>query len=93
MPKIKIPVAKFEEAEILKSLSINAFEENFKKYGHYPPGLESVDWHKEKIKTDIYHTIKYGKEIVGGLQVSLHPNNEMKIEYLFILTFVKKISA
>ncbi len=49
MPKIEIPVAKFEEAEILKSLSINAFEENFKKYGHYPPGLESVDWHKEII--------------------------------------------
>ena len=35
MPKIEIPIAKFEEAEILKFLSISAFEENYKKYGHY----------------------------------------------------------
>ncbi len=84
MPKIEIPIAKFEEAEILKFLSISAFEENYKKYGHYPPGLESVDWHKEKIKNDIYHTILYEKEIVGGLHMISYPKNEMKIEYLFI---------
>ncbi len=84
MPKIEIPLAKFEEAEILKSLSISAFEESSKKYGHYPPGLESLDWHKEIIKNGIYHTIQYEKEIVGGLYMILHPNNEMKIEYLFI---------
>ncbi len=84
MPKIEIPVARSEEAEILKSISISAFEENSTKYGHYPPGLESVDWHKERIRNDIYHTIRYEKEIVGGLQMILHPNNEMKLEYLFI---------
>jgi len=84
MFKIKIPVAKYDEAEILKSLSISAFEENYQKYGHYPPGLESIDWHKEKIKNGIYHIIQYEKEIVGGVYMILHPNNEMKIEYLFI---------
>ena len=84
MNKVKIPAAKIEEAEILRSLSLHAFEENYKKYGHYPPGLESIDWHKEKIKNGIYHTIQYEKKIVGGLHMILHPNNVMKIEYLFI---------
>jgi len=84
MSKIEIPAAKFEEAEILKSLSVSAFEENYQKYGHYPPGLESVDWHRDKIETGIYHTIQYEKEIVGGVHMIRHPNNQMKIEYLYI---------
>ena len=82
--KVDIPLAKPGDAELLKSLSIGAFKENFKKYGHYPPGLESLDWHKEKIENGIYHTIQYETKVVGGLQMNLHPNNEMKIEYLFI---------
>ncbi len=84
MPTIKIPAAKLEEAENLKSLSITAFEENFKKYGHYPPGLASVDWHKEKIENGLYHTIRYGEVMVGGVYLISYPNNQMKIEYLFI---------
>ena len=84
MSVIKIPAAKFEEAEILKSVSMHAFKENYEKYGHYPPGIESLDWHKEKIKNGIYRTIQYEKSIVGGVYMNFHPNNEMEIEYLFI---------
>ncbi len=84
MPKIEIQVARLDEAEILKSHAINAFEENYKKYGHYPPGLESVNWHKEKIKNGIYYTIRFKKEIAGGLFMILYPGNQMKIEYLFL---------
>ncbi len=84
MSKIEIPVAKSEEAEVLQSISMSAFKENYKKYGHYPPGIELVEWHKDKIKNDIYHTILYEKEIVGGLHMISYPNDEMKIEYLFI---------
>jgi N-acetylglutamate synthase-like GNAT family acetyltransferase len=95
MSEIEIPLAKVEHANILKALSIEAFEENYEKYGHYPPGLESINWHTEKIETDIYHTIRHGGKIIGGVHLSAHPNQEMKIEYLFIspLHQGKKIGA
>ena len=84
MSKIEISAAKIEEAETLQSIAISAFEENYKKYGHFPPGIEFLDWHREKIIDDIYHTILYEKEIVGGLHMISYHNDEMKIEYLFI---------
>lgn len=84
MSKIEIPLAETKEAEVLQSLSVSAFKENFENYGHYPPGMELVEWHQDKIKNGNYHKILYDGNIVGGLYVTLHPNKEMKIEYLFI---------
>ncbi|WP_160174139.1 hypothetical protein [Endozoicomonas montiporae] len=40
MSKVVISQAEIVDAAELKSTSINAFEENFEKYGHYPPEVE-----------------------------------------------------
>ena len=57
MSKIKIPLAAIDEAERLKAISVIAFNANFEKYGHFPSGIESADWHKEQIRKGIYHKI------------------------------------
>jgi N-acetylglutamate synthase-like GNAT family acetyltransferase len=84
MFKIKIPLATINEAKRLQAISVMAFKANFEKYGHYPPGIETTDWHQEKIRQGIYHKVMYEDSLVGGIYLSLHPNQEMKIEYLYI---------
>ena len=84
MPNIEIIRAEISEAEMLKDISINAFEENYEKYGHYPPGIESLEWHRDKIKNEIYYKILYDRECVGGVHLSLHPSNAIKIEFIFL---------
>ena len=84
MSNIIISQAETADAEMLKAISIRAFKGNFEKYGHYPPGLESLEWHQDKIKNGIYYKILDDKNLVGGLYMLAYPDNEMKIEYLFI---------
>lgn len=84
MSNIVIYPAEMTEAVILKDISMRAFKDNFEKYGHYPPELESLEWHQDKIKNEIYYKIQYGGNLVGGVYLSLHSNNEMKIEFIFL---------
>jgi GNAT superfamily N-acetyltransferase len=84
MPNVVISAAEISEAEALKDISTSAFKNNFEKYGHYPPGIESLEWHQDKIINEIYYKIQYDRRIVGGVYLSLHPTNEMKIEFIFL---------
>lgn len=84
MSKIRIPLAEIDDAETLKAISISAFQSNLEKYGHYPPGIESVDWHRDQIGKGNYHKIKYDDNLVGGIYLIPYPSQEMKIEYFFI---------
>ena len=84
MSKIEISQAEVVDAEELKSISINAFIGNLEKYGHYPPGIESLEWHQDKIENGIYYTILYSGKIIGGVYLIRQNKNEMEIEYLFI---------
>ena len=84
MSNVAISSAEISEAKMLKDISMSAFKQNFERYGHYPPGIESIQWHQDKIKNDIYYKILYDSRIVGGVYLKLYPNNEMKIEYLFL---------
>jgi hypothetical protein len=76
--------ATIDEAERLQAISLMAFKANFGKYGHYPPGIESADWHQEQIRQGLYHKVIHEDSLVGGIYLTLHPNQEMKIEYLYI---------
>ncbi len=84
MTDIKITLAKSSDAIILKEISISAFKNAFEKYGSYPTGIESVDWHKEEIGKGNSHKIKFNNEIVGGIYLIPHSNNGMEIKCFFI---------
>ena len=49
MSNIVISPAEMTEAVMLKDISISAFKGNFERYGYYPHGIESLEWHQDKI--------------------------------------------
>lgn len=81
---VKLDKAKVEDAEVLKSISVLAFTSDYEQYGSYPPGIESLDWHKSAIEKGHYYKISYDGEIVGGIYVIPSVNDLIKIKYFFI---------
>lgn len=84
MSEIIITQAEIVDAENLRDLSVDAFIGNFERYGHYPPGLESLDWHQDKVKNGIYYKILYAGNVIGGVTLIKENQYDMEIEYLFI---------
>jgi len=46
MSNVMITESEISETEMLRDVLISAFKEYFEKYGHYPPGIESIEWHQ-----------------------------------------------
>ena len=89
--KTSLVKATSNDAELLKSISVQAFTSDFQLYGSYPPGIASLDWHKSEIEKGHYYKIVYDDEITGGLCVIPSSNNEIEIKYFFIAdTFQNK---
>lgn len=82
--KVQIILANKKSAEDLKNISINAFKNGFEKYGHYPPGIESLDWHLSEIKKEYYYQIKYENKLAGGICLVPTDKDHMEIKYFFI---------
>jgi len=82
--KVKLDKAKVEDAEVLKAMSVLAFKSDYEQYGSYPPGIESLRWHKSAIEKGHYYKIIYDGEIAGGICVIPSVNDVMKIKYFFI---------
>lgn len=76
--------AKVEDAEALKAISVEAFTDDYELYGSYPPGIESLDWHKAEIETGHYYKILYGDELAGGIYVIPTDDDQIEIKYIFI---------
>lgn len=81
---ISLSLAKLSDAEVLKEISVQAFVGNNEKYGHFPPGIESLTWHQTSIRQSSYYKILYDDNIVGGIYLIGDSGNVMKIEYLFV---------
>lgn len=84
MPKIRIPLAETDDAKRLKTISMNAFQSDFETYGEYPPGIPSVDWHRDEIRKGYYHKIEYDGNLAGGICLITCQNQEMEIRYFYI---------
>ena len=81
---VSLSEATTEDAELLKMMSIQAFTKDYEQYGSYPPGIESLEWHKSAIEKRNYYKIIYKDEIAGGIYVIPSINSEIEIKYLFI---------
>jgi len=75
------------DAQLLKSISVQSFTDDFEKYGSFPPGIKSLKWHKTEIKKGHYYKIIYENEIIGGICVIPLLNDEIEVKYLFISDF------
>jgi GNAT superfamily N-acetyltransferase len=82
--KVELDNAKVEDAEILKAVSVLAFTNDYEQYGSYPPGIESLDWHKSAIEKGHYYKISFDGVIAGGICVIPSVNDLIRIKYFFI---------
>lgn len=84
MMTVTLDKAKVENAEVLKTICVLAFTADYEQYGSYPPGIESLDWHKSEIEKGHYYKITYDGEIAGGICVIPSVNDLIKLKYFFI---------
>lgn len=82
--KVRLDKAKVEDAEVLKPMSVLAFTSDYEQYGFYPPGIESLDWHKSAIEKGHYYKINYDGEIAGGICVVPSASDLLKLKHIFI---------
>ena len=81
---ITIELAKIEDAEVLKAISVEAFKSDFELYSSYPQGIESLAWHRSEIEKRHYYKIQYNGELAGGICVIPSDNEQIEIKYFFI---------
>lgn len=66
---VSFSLAEIKDAETLKNIALKAFDDDLKKYGQLPPGIESIEWHTSKIKNNMYYKIMVDSAIVGGINL------------------------
>jgi GNAT superfamily N-acetyltransferase len=81
---ITLSLAKIEDAEMLKSISVEAFTGDYEQYGSYPPGIESLAWHQSEIEKGHYYKIQYNDELAGGICIIPSYKELIEIKYFFI---------
>ena len=81
---ITLELAKIEDAEVLRTISIDAFKSDCKLYGRYPQGIESLAMHQSEIEKGHYYKIQFDGELVGGVCVIPSESKQIEIKYFYI---------
>lgn len=87
---IRLELAKIEDSEALKAISVEAFKDDFELYGRYPEGIESPAWHQSEIEKGHYYKIQFDGELAGGICVILSDSEQIEIKYFFHLKNLSK---
>lgn len=81
---VSLSKAAVSDTELLKSISVQAFTDDYEQFGTFPPGIESFEWHKTEIEKGHCYKIMYDDEVAGGIYVIPSPDSEIEVKYLFI---------
>ena len=81
---VKIKSANLSEVELIQNCAFDAFEDDFNKYGSYPPNIESMDWICAEIDKGNFYKVLYGGAFAGGLCVELDADKILEIKYVFL---------
>lgn len=81
----KLELARVADVKPLKEAAVAAFSSDFEEYGAFPPGIESMEWHRAEIEKGHYYKIQYDGELAGGICVIPSGDEHIEIKYFFIL--------
>lgn len=81
---IKFSVVEKDDAKLLMGIAIKAFDDDRKKYGQLPPGIDSLKWHTSKVNSGLYYKIMVEDIIVGGLNLYDFGNDHFRLGAIFI---------
>lgn len=81
---INFTITERKDAEILRDISVKAFNDDLKKYGSLPPGIDTINWHTSKVGNGMYYKILVDDTIVGGMKLFDRGNNDFRLGAIFI---------
>jgi GNAT superfamily N-acetyltransferase len=81
---ISFALAEMKDVETLRDISLKAFDDDLKKYGALPPGIELMEWHTSKVENGIYYKIMSDDTIVGGINLFDLGNRHFCLGAIFI---------
>lgn len=81
---IDFKLVKSTDLNIVKNIAVKAFEDDLKKYGAMPPGIEGIQWHKEKLNDGNYYKILFNDRIVGAMKIYNKDNGYFHLGSIFI---------
>lgn len=81
---VNFTTVEMKDAGILRDISLKSFEDDLKKYGALPPGIDSIEWHTSKIKNGMYYKIVVDDVIVGGINLYDLGNGHFCLGAIFI---------
>jgi hypothetical protein len=81
---INLKLASIVEAGNLQSCALDAFEEDSRKYGSYPPNIESLEWIESQINAGNFFLIIWQDQLVGGLCAELDSDELVEVKYVFV---------
>ncbi|MGF1734128.1 GNAT family N-acetyltransferase [Photobacterium satsumensis] len=84
MLTVKIKAVNLNEAALVQNCAFDAFQEDFNKYGSYPPNIESMDWICAQIAKGNFYKVLYGGVFAGGFCVELDADKILDIKYVFL---------
>ncbi len=84
MPITALELATQEDAEYLQELALEAFADDFKLYGAFPPNIESLNWFLTEIKAGNFYRVVHGNKLAGGICVECGESNSIEVKYVYI---------
>ncbi len=84
MENIALKLAAISDAKNLQHCALDAFEEDTRKYGSYPPNIESIEWIESQINAGNFFLIIWQEQLVGGLCAELDSDELVEVKYVFV---------
>jgi GNAT superfamily N-acetyltransferase len=81
---VNFALAEMKDSEALRDISLKAFDDDLKKYGQLPPGIDSIRWHTSKIENGMYYKIMLDDCIVGGINLYDLGNENFCLGAIFV---------
>lgn len=82
---IEFNLVKENESELLREIAVKSFEKDKNRYGSFPPGIDSIEWHKNQSKSKMYYKIIYNAKIIGGIRIFNMKKGHYRLGAIFIL--------
>lgn len=84
MEHMSLKLASIVDAGNLQSCALDAFEEDKRKFGSYPPNIESIEWIESQINAGNFFLIIWQEQLVGGLCAELDSDELVEVKYVFV---------
>lgn len=81
---VTVSPAQSVQLEELRRIAIEAFAEDFHRYGGMPEGIETMEWHEKGLGDGSYLVVESQQRVVGGARIFGFGDGTFRLGSLFI---------